>query len=164
MCRSENEVCKTCAGKDCNAKVHFQSCHICTSASSLNCIVNVNATATQTCRNYLDECFVHVVNNAVIRGCILENTQLTDDCKDPTKCEVCSDKANCNSNIVAADDFCYTCDSEKDSNCTANLNDSMLTQCPFSVSQMGCYRYDDGGNSNLLFIILVKENELQFSI
>lgn len=146
MCRRNGEFCKTCSGNNCNAKVNFQSCHVCTSANSLNCIVNINAVPTQTCKNYLDECFVHVVNNAVTRGCALENDQLAEDCKDPTKCEVCSDTANCNNNIIGANDYCYTCDSESDPNCKDNLNDSMLTQCPLSVSQMGCFRYADGGN------------------
>lgn len=42
-------------------------------------------------------------------------------------------------------EFCITCDSELDRNCIDNVNFTMRTQCSLTVTGMGCYLFDDGG-------------------
>lgn len=144
MCRQEGEFCKTCYGNDCNAKVSFQNCHICSSDKDVSCIRSPGA-STKLCKNYVDKCYVHVKNDMVQRGCLLDgNSAIRLDCENDDLCEKCSDKMNCNNKIVDGE-FCITCNTETDPNCRSNLNVTMHTQCKLAVKPLGCYRYDDGG-------------------
>lgn len=99
---------------------------------------------SKTCSSYTDECFVHVSNDTVVRGCLSEHQQY--DCKNSDLCDKCSNSDNCNNRIVDGE-FCITCDSEKDINCRNNVNVTMRKQCPLAVKRLGCYIYDDGGKS-----------------
>lgn len=93
----------------------------------------------------MDECFVLVQNNITVRGCLQQNPNLVNDCRNQDVCEKCDDRGNCNDKIVDGE-FCITCSSELDPNCIDNLNFTMRTQCDLTVSGMGCYLYDDGGS------------------
>ncbi|KAJ6648787.1 hypothetical protein Bhyg_04018 [Pseudolycoriella hygida] len=144
-CRNQGQFCKTCIGDDCNAKIDFQECKVCNSTQNVDCIRSTHYIGSTVCRNYLDECFVHVDdNNVILRGCLQQNPTLESDCRDPDICESCDDRANCNDKIVDGE-FCMTCDSTVDPNCVSNLNVSMRTQCNLAVTRMGCYLFDDGG-------------------
>lgn len=146
MCRSEGEFCKTCLANNCNEKTEFQKCRICSSADTVSCIRSPGSVQSKACRNYVDECFVHVKDDVVRRGCIAEgDSQLVSDCGNTDVCEKCSGGMNCNNKIVDGE-FCFTCDSENDANCRQNLNISMRTQCKLGVQMLGCYLFDDGGN------------------
>lgn len=105
---------------------------------------------SQTCSSYTDECLVHVENNVVVRGCLLDHQQY--DCKNSDLCDKCSSNDNCNSQIVDGE-FCITCDSETDLNCRSNLNVTMRKQCSLAVKRLGCYIYDDGGKNKKQFLI-----------
>ncbi|XP_037051310.1 proprotein convertase subtilisin/kexin type 5-like isoform X1 [Bradysia coprophila] len=144
-CRNQGQFCKTCIGDDCNAKIDFQQCRVCNSTNGVECIRSATTVATRTCRNYLDECFVHVQNNITSRGCLQENPNLTNDCRNGDICESCDYRGNCNDKIVNGE-FCITCDSSRDPNCVDNLNHTMRTQCSLTVAGMGCYLFDDGGD------------------
>lgn len=153
MCRGNGQFCKTCIGNDCNAKESFQTCRICTSDKDSLCIRSPGSASTKLCKNYLDECFVHVANDIVQRGCLSESTDhVKDDCKNGDICEKCSDGGNCNGKIVDGE-FCITCNTETDLNCRTNLHLTMHTQCKLAVKPLGCYRYDDGGMYILFFLI-----------
>lgn len=143
MCREESSLCKTCNGNDCNAKVAFQECHFCNSSESVDCIRAVNWTLTKTCKSYSDECFVHVENDIVTRGCLREDMDPSN-CKSSDTCTRCSNGANCNQKIVDGE-FCLTCSSETDPRCRDNTTISMRTQCPLAVDSLGCYRFEDNG-------------------
>lgn len=143
MCRKQEENCKTCSGNDCNAKISFQECRVCSSSDTVNCIRTVNWTETKTCKNYLDECFVHVEKDVVTRGCLNEDLD-ADNCLGSDVCAKCSDTANCNNGIVDGE-FCLTCNSETDPQCRDNTTISMRTQCPLAVDTLGCYRFEDNG-------------------
>lgn len=147
MCRRQGEFCKTCLGNDCNAKVSFQNCRACNSTTNVNCIRSPGSFASTQCRNYLDECYVHVENDVVTRGCLQNSPRpVQDECEksNTDMCTSCSNGSNCNNRIVDGE-FCLTCDSENDINCRGNLNFTMRTQCPLSVTPRGCYRFDDSG-------------------
>lgn len=149
MCRTQSPLCKTCIGNDCNAKRTFQKCHVCNSSDSVNCIRAPWTFKTQTCRNYLDECFVHVSNDVVIRGCLAEqsnDTSIKQDCENNDICEKCSKEENCNNQVVDGE-FCLSCDSHTDPNCRTNVSFAMRTQCPLTVHPLGCYRFEDENGS-----------------
>lgn len=145
MCNKQDDTCKTCTGNDCNSKVSFQQCRQCNSTDNVSCIRSPGSVTTKLCRDYLDECFVHVVNDIVLRGCLANSREYENDCKNEDICEKCSDKKNCNNRIIDGE-FCMTCNTENDLNCRENLNITMRTQCKLAVKKMGCYRYDDGGD------------------
>lgn len=150
-CREEGDQCKTCRGNDCNAKAAFEYCRTCSSASSVSCIRSPGAFASVLCRGYTDQCYTHVRDNVVTRGCLAQSmsTQLLADCSDPNAdadfCQKCSGTRGCNNRLVDGE-FCLTCDSAADPNCLANANYTMRTQCPLAVRPRGCYRhaYADG--------------------
>lgn len=111
----------------------------------MECIRSANSVNSQVCRNYLDECFVHVRNNVIVRGCLQQNPNLASDCLNRDICEACDSTENCNDQIVDGE-FCITCDSQLDPNCIDNVNFTMRTQCSLTVAGMGCYLFDDGGD------------------
>lgn len=150
MCREEDVNCKTCVGNDCNAKITFQQCRVCNSTESVNCIRAPSLFPVVTCRNYADECFTHVRNDVVVRGCVAESESavIEQDCRknrvNTDYCDRCAD-GKCNNHTVDGE-FCMTCDSELDPNCRNNLTFEMRTQCTLAVRPMGCYRFEDHGN------------------
>lgn len=149
MCRQQGDNCKTCLGNDCNSKIAFQQCHVCNSTESVNCIRNPDLFPAITCRNYVDNCFTHVRNDKVVRGCVSQSKSqvIEDDCgvkANTDYCEKCKD-GKCNDRTVDGE-FCLTCDSTVDKNCNRNVSTEMRTQCPLAVRPMGCYRFEDEGD------------------
>lgn len=142
-CRREAQFCKTCTGDNCNAKVSFETCRVCDSTTTVNCIRSPSSVATQTCRNYLDSCFVHVENNIVTRGCVSDQpAAIQTECASSSSdlCETCvASSGNCNNKIIDSE-FCMECE-----NCRTNLNHTTRIQCNLGVRQLGCYLFDDGG-------------------
>lgn len=152
VCASGDATCKTCQGERCNAKTQYQACRTCNSNDDgVGCIRGQNPGQSVTCKDYDDECFTHVLNGTVVRGCVKEQT-ISDDgefnyqCSMGDLCEKCSGSAQCNSKIVDGE-FCLTCDSESDPNCRRNVNYTMRAQCQLAVKPLGCYRFEDNGGS-----------------
>lgn len=144
LCYIEGETsCKLCFHDDCNSKVDATQCYNCNSYDDENCI-HLNVSSHHQCKDYYDKCFTVVENDQVIRGCLKEHPKAQDICSgQPSLCHTC-DGDNCNSDAVREDIRCYECDSVIDPNCRNALNDTMLTICPLSVNNTGCYHYDDG--------------------
>lgn len=141
MCREQAEFCKTCNGNDCNKNISFQACRTCSSNSTVSCIRSPGSVPSKICREYIDECFLHVSNDTIVRGCLSEiNDQYKDDCKNGDVCEKCSNTINCNNQIVDGE-FCITCNSAISPNCKDNVTETMHTQCKLAVNQLGCYLY-----------------------
>lgn len=146
--RRQND-CKTCLGDDCNAKQTFQTCRTCNSIDDVNCVRSPHVTRAVLCQNYDDECFVHVKNSIVTRGCVQMhgNVEQKQDCAELPNdvCETCAATGTCNQRLVDGE-FCLTCDSETDPDCREQPDTQMHTQCPLSPIQRGCYRLqeDDG--------------------
>lgn len=155
MCRREGNQCKTCIGDDCNAQPTFQSCRTCNSTENVNCIRSSGSVSSVQCRKYTDQCYVNVVNDVVTRGCLAaspldeaERTVCT--LGNNENCKACNGNSNCNNQLVDGE-FCLECDADSDPNCRSNTNFTMRKQCPLSVTQVGCYLFNDGGK--LLFKI-----------
>lgn len=149
MCRRQGDNCKTCAGDDCNAKISFQQCRVCNSTESVNCIRVPSIFPVATCRDYIDECFTHVRNDTVVRGCISHsnNRLIKRDCGNDVITDYCDRCKNgeCNNHTVEGE-FCLTCDSNDNPNCRTNLTFEMRKQCSLAVRSMGCYLFKDDGN------------------
>lgn len=151
-CASGDDTCKTCQGERCNMKVKYQSCRSCNSNDDgVGCIRGLNPGKIVTCKAYDDDCFVHVMNDTVVRGCVKQQTsfdvgEFTYQCAVGDYCEKCSDSDQCNNKIVDGE-FCLTCDSDTDPNCRLNVNYTMRTQCPLAAKPLGCFRFEDNGGS-----------------
>lgn len=153
-CGMGNSTCKLCHGDQCNMRSAFQRCRVCNSEKDgPNCVRYGYAMRSKTCTSYDDECYVHVHDDIVIRGCVGEQTIDTDamkfreKCKpDSDLCEICKDD-NCNRKMIDGE-FCLVCDSSNDPDCRLNPNSTMHKQCPLAMSPMGCYR-----KNNISFLI-----------
>jgi len=113
----------------------------------VNCIRSPGSVPAVICRNYLDTCFLHVENNLITRGCVLEQiTEIQTECARTNSdlCETCTGTDNCNNKIVDGE-FCLECDSDIDPNCRTSLNHTMRIQCNLAIRPLGCYLFDDGG-------------------
>ncbi|XP_055309662.1 uncharacterized protein LOC129573299 [Sitodiplosis mosellana] len=143
LCESDSETCKKCIGDICNSKSFFQKC-LATDTE------NLNSTYTRTCKRYTDECFIHVRDNNIRRGCMsdliespITEFDLVEDCKNDAICEKCSDQNNCNDREVESED-CLVCSSKDDHNCKYHPEKLNSTQCPLALKQVGCYMRENG--------------------
>lgn len=143
----DQQFCKTCMGNDCNSKVKPQTCYNCRSTNDENCTNNVTAIQPTECRRYHDQCITIVEKNVVVRDCLRNIFNDDKYCSsNPTLCNICNED-DCNSTPLVEDKYCYACNSDNDPNCRANLNDTMITKCPISANNVGCYHFaDNSGN------------------
>lgn len=141
LCESDSETCKKCIGNECNSKAVFQKC-LATDGEGFN---------NKTCKRYTDECFIHVSDNNVRRGCVsdliespIDGIDIVADCENDEICEKCSDRNNCNDREIEGE-YCLVCTSTDDLFCLhypESLNAS--EQCPLTLKQIGCYLQQDG--------------------
>lgn len=143
QCESNDNECKICHGDECNNRKEFLRC--------FEDRPTVNGTqfgvTEQICRQYNDECFIHVTNDAVQRGCLSHFVgpidaalNITTDCSIPESdiCEKCAVPL-CNGREIE-DEHCIVCwSNEDDYSCIDNPNDSMRQKCPRAVKKLGCY-------------------------
>lgn len=99
-----------------------------------------------------DECFTHVINNDVQRGCLSSVTDLSlggvdivKDCMFGEICKKCSNFNLCNNQTIDPE-YCISCDSHFDSVCVIG-SQIYRKKCPLSVSPFGCFLAVDEGNS-----------------
>lgn len=149
-CTHNSTDCKICIGNKCNNRPEILTCLQCDSLSSNDCFRPKNLSKLMhTCKRYDDECFTWVKNERVIRGCLCEMVEtipnLINDCQNPKWCHRCSNESCCNKNAIE-NEYCYSCDSLMDQNCSANLSVSMQTLCPISIQPFGCYHSEDIDN------------------
>lgn len=140
-CRNGTTTCKMCMGNDCNLKRSFQLCHTCDSSNAVDgsCIDRPWIAKEEQCTNYLGECYTHVENEVVRRGCIGDGIVAeAKDCSDSSVCERCSDSGGCNSNEIKRES-CVTCNSQQDPTCQTNSTYTVYQDCPLSAKPMGCY-------------------------
>lgn len=156
-CENFPQQCTQCDSVGCNREIpnfvpNPLSCVKCDSNTDSNCIdlqpstnaIQCGGATGEIVSGHTDSCFTYVSDSRVQRGCLSEFEELKEDCAtNPEKCSLCPNN-NCNRDSIEPE-HCYECDSETDPNCRANLNSSMEVACPFSVTKMGCYRFDDGG-------------------
>ena len=143
LCESDSETCKRCIGTECNSKPFFQKC-LTTDRE------NLNSTYTSMCKRYTDECFIHIQENNMRRGCMsdlietpIEGVDLVEDCKNDEICETCSDRNNCNDREIERED-CLVCSWESGLNCKFYPELLEGEQCPLALKPIGCYMWDNG--------------------
>lgn len=139
-CKSDSDECKKCVGNECNSRLFFQKCITENSKSD-------DPKISKLCKRYSDECFIHVDNSSVVRkGCksdVLESPEkeidLEADCRNATKCEICSSKNDCNSRTVW-NELCIDCRSKISGTCADphKLN-PRPKKCPLALKAQGCY-------------------------
>lgn len=146
ICTSNNDKCKSCRGNDCNSR---QSGFLkCLSGDQLYQLEPSNpdtsALESKMCTNYIDECYIHVANNIVQRGCLCDaiqsqndKTDLRADCENVDVCEKCSDQNDCNNRIIETE-YCTICDANDEPNCKHAPSSLMRGQCPLSIRPFGC--------------------------
>lgn len=135
----------SCSENSCNGNFFPENritCHKCVGA---NCLSANDLPTALPCQRYRadDQCFTYYFNSVATRGCLSENENLATTCINEILCSKCVG-SGCNGRTIE-DEQCIVCDSEVDSNCVSNLNDTMMQICPVSAAGMGCYRFDDGG-------------------
>lgn len=141
LCETDSDQCKKCLRSGCNAKLNFQRC--------LTCDNNPSVCHSELCKRYDDECYIHVSNNTVRKGCLshtadapFNGVDIVNDCNKTDLCEKCSDRVDCNDKTIPGE-YCLVCDSQSSSNCTEQPNHDMRTKCPLAVKEMGCYLAKD---------------------
>lgn len=144
LCESDSNQCKRCIGNSCNSKPFFQKCMV-TSEED-----DVSVTYSKACKRYDDQCFIHVRNNTIRKGCVsdlidspIDGIDIVADCKYDGICELCSVTNNCNNRTVETEN-CIVC-SSNDTECKFYPSTEMSEQCPLALKSFGCYLYQDGG-------------------
>lgn len=136
-CESDSDACKKCAGSKCNKLITFQKC------------LNGNGrkgdvSQSKICKRYSDECYVHVANGTIQRGCTSDliegknhEINFMSECQNE-RCKTCAGKQNCN-DIEIKSEHCIVCQGAE--NCAFYPLKDMEQECPLSVQPMGCYLY-----------------------
>lgn len=137
-CELNSDECKQCSNNECNSRLIFQTC------TSSNSNV-VNKKDSKICRQYLDKCFIYVMNETVHRGCISDlydtptvGIDLPLKCQDENNCETCDVGNDCNSRDVI-EDRCIKCSSIENGYCVDFPNRLNATNCSVALKQQGCY-------------------------
>lgn len=135
----------SCSETNCNDNIYPENRITCHKCVGVNCLTANELPVALPCQRYKadDECFTYYFNGVATRGCLSDNESLTTTCLNETLCSKCVG-SGCNGKSIE-EEKCVVCDSEVDSNCVSNLNETMQQVCPVSATGMGCYRFDDGG-------------------
>lgn len=137
MCESNSDECKKCIHNECNLKASFQTC--------IKSVPGIDLSISATCKRYDDECYIHVYNNTIRRGCVgdlidvpIEGIDIENDCKNDVICELCSDSNDCNNREIQTEN-CLVCSSDDDVFCSSNPSIEMSGTCPLALKPIGCY-------------------------
>lgn len=142
VCRSEGDQCKTCISSACNVKSKFQTCVDCNEQNA-DCFWNPLNVRPVTCKNYLDQCFIHVEGKKIQRGCLKEKENMVEKCKNKELCEVCGSGELCNNKVISKSQ-CFTCNSKDDPKCADNVQEYHIKECAASIQPIGCYHLLEG--------------------
>lgn len=132
-CIEQGSTCKSCDGDDCNLGIKFQTCHICNSSYDGLC-TNSEEIKTKFCKNLSAECFIHIENDIISRGCLGEDLPDVECFLD--NCKLCQHSTDCNNEKIETE-VCIAYDSKKDTE--ANVHET----CPLSIQPEGCYHLGD---------------------
>lgn len=167
-----SESCVVCDSSDCNrdpfypGKLRLQSrkprirrmitprkCLRCNSDYDIQCESNAHVSESIKCVG--DECATYIsVNGTVIRDCsrkfedingaiVTAATTTTTTKPIANGTLITCDTDNCNG-ITSDKRYCFQCDSRIDPNCAELVNNAMITFCPYSVGDFGCYHQQTG--------------------
>lgn len=144
-CLSNAESCKSCFTDDCNKKAAFLECYVSAPDGDELFAVPVSS---KICLSYDDECFVHISDGRIHRGCLKEYPIE----KQPENDAFLAENANnnvfkkcaeskCNGDMIQKS-ACIKCDSRDDPNCN-NPNSDMMSECAVAIDSK-CYHLDNG--------------------
>lgn len=140
MCESNSDQCKKCIGNECNSRqMEFQRCFVNDHSNPQR--TDAIMLESKICTNYMDECYTHVANDIVRRGCmsdVVDGVDVQSDCKDSDICEKCSETNNCNNKEIQTE-FCSVCNSESQKLCKGAPQPSWRERCSLSIKPFGCY-------------------------
>lgn len=143
LCESDGDTCKKCVENEkrgCNWLPFFQTC-ITTYPQNVN--------ESKTCKRYTDQCFIHVHNETIRRGCISDIIESTNDgigidikdCDNDEVCEKCRLREDCNNREITHEN-CIVCSSSTNKECSY-YTEGLAAQCPLTVKHLGCYLKSD---------------------
>lgn len=144
ICESNSDNCKKCIGNDCNSRqTDFQRCLVSDHVNVQK--TNIAELESQICTTYTDECYTHVSNDIVRRGCLSNVADIQLSCNNPDNCEKCSGTIDCNNKTIEKE-YCTVCDSESESSCIGEPSASTRAQCPLAIRPLGCLTYQNEKN------------------
>lgn len=162
ICLQEGDTCKYCFGDECNKKPYFTSCHICSSSSSQNCVDKPWLTPIQTCKKYIDECYIHIDDKSVVtRGCFSEFPSDEFDCSDEGSCQRCTGDNACNDAKIEYES-CVAC-SNSNPFCKDSFSSTMIEKCRLSMQLNGCYHFEDNDEIKRGCISEIEEEDFRKS-
>lgn len=144
LCEKNDDECKVCTESKCNSRASFIKCFNCNSTEDQQCVENPQLGNSKVCEYYYDECFTHIGDYSVSRGCIGDkDKQFITRCRtDRDKCDVCDtlDENGCNNQTITLE-TCVECDSVKDSRCheEPEIFTNKICSRLQSVDRPGCY-------------------------
>lgn len=136
-CESDSDTCKKCMGNECNWRAYLRKC------MAVNMKL-INEDESKICKRYEDECFIHVANEIVRRGCTsdfiespVEGIDFESDCRNDTICEKC-DESLCNDKQIN-NERCVECNSKYDRLCAHFPSNAPIKKCTLTLKKFGCY-------------------------
>lgn len=143
LCEQNGSQCKTCIGSNCNSKLQFNRCLVCSTNIDHQCAIDPNSARSDICKNYNDECFTYIEKFGISRGCVSEPNYPYWECEnDPDKCAMCitTDEKECNDQKIIME-TCVECDSNKSESCQNDPLDYKDKVCSglTTTKQEGCY-------------------------
>lgn len=134
-CESDSDICKKCIGIECNDLITFQKCLTGNERKAAD-------SQSKICKRYSDECFIHIANDTIQRGCssdLIESPtkeiDFLSECQNG-RCKTCAGRENCN-DIDIKDEHCLVCQGTSD--CSFYPGQDMRQKCPLAILPMGCY-------------------------
>lgn len=151
-CERNGDQCKICSGDNCNTRPSFERCYNCDSTKYPNCFTNLEKTHSKICKDYDDECFTHIGDSDIVRGCLKEqNFRFQSICRNnnENKCATCTTKEGlgCNEQKLNIE-YCAHCNSEKDENCRdqpESFKDRLCSKFALfdqPAPKEGCYMFE----------------------
>uniref|UniRef100_A0A1L8DNW0 Putative conserved secreted protein n=2 Tax=Nyssomyia neivai TaxID=330878 RepID=A0A1L8DNW0_9DIPT len=133
--------CKLCDGNNCNAKVDFQRCYTCNSASSGAACLNLQDGSINqaVCSDYMDTCLTAIgTNGETIRGCRSSFQQTFPTCSSFT-CQTCADNY-CNQAVFPTSRrLCHQCSGSGACADSLTSTGDSLSICPVYSATDECY-------------------------
>lgn len=146
LCQSDSAKCQTCQSTNCNVESVMKdpeiSCITCdTGYNGDECNWGYKASLAEKCilRTYfydVESCYTISTTDQTIRGCTLDSNV----CTMSSRCTFCTDHDVCN-RANTAQQLCYECSSDEDSNCGPEPLQAKNVSCPgiIEFEHRGCY-------------------------
>lgn len=145
MAKTSDDAFEKCQTDKCNSQVSFQECRTCSQDASHE---NLKECESKLCKVFTDECFTHVSNNTVHRGCLQDAEDLFDegidivnDCSNNESCERCKGQPDCNRKKLEKE-YCIQCNTTSWPLCTYLPSLNMRNECNV-VKPLGCYLFEN---------------------